>query len=59
MKNDKVHLFESQRGQKAGGGGGEGFVIYGICRYVRLSVIWCRNQIREIGPRIGYHFPGN
>ena len=26
---------------------------------VRLSVIWHRNQIREIGPRIGYHFPGN
>ena len=52
MKNDLVHLSEK-------GAWGEGFVIYGICRYVLLSVIWCRNQIREVRSRIRYHFPGN
>ena len=41
-------------------GGGFCHILYlGICQYVRLSVIWRRNQIREIGSRIGYHFPGN
>ena len=52
VKNDLVHLSEK-------GPWGEGFVIYGICRYVLLSVIWCRNQIREVRSRIRYHFPGN
>ena len=56
VKNELVHLSESQRGQKARRGR-----VLSCIGYVdvRLSVIWHRNQIREIGPRIGYHFPGN
>ena len=58
VKNDLVHLSENQRGQEARGRRVLSYIGC-TCRYVLLSVIWRRNQIREIGRRIGYHFPGN
>ena len=60
VKNDLVHLSENQRGQEARGRRVLSYIGYvHVGMSVLLSVIWRRNQIREIGRRIGYHFPGN